>query len=547
MISAKRFAEYAESLAAFRRDLYVDVSGSVRPLGEVEDPFQTADFASVEPGLKICAGRAPADPDTKMRAYFERPRGHSKSTDLAVMVCWALAFATRPIRGYAYAADRDQAKLLRNAVEVICRLNPWLSEIIDVQAFLITNIAQGHPGNGASLEVSASDVASSFGILPDILLVDELTHMSASADALFHSIISSAAKRESCLLMVISNAGFADSWQWGVREAARQDEAWIFSRLDGPVASWMTQKTLDEQRRMLPGKAFDRLWLNLWSSAGGDALTPEDIAAAFSPEHRPLLGGEAGKVFVTGVDLGLTRDGSAVVTLCVDSDGSASKIDLVDHKLWTPIKGKKIDYIEVEKYILDLDRRFGIEAVGIDAWNAEHLAQTLEADSEHRRRNARRITAMEPWVRSIPATAATLRQQAGLVIESFADRRLRLFECEPLRRDFTKLRVEERPSGIRITSPRDGDGHGDSYSAFALALVLAHEFAGKDNRPGWTYVSGDSDAPTTVDSYKARLAEYERRKAEEDALLESYKEANGFAYALRNGSLNVISPTRFHF
>lgn len=51
------------------------------------------------------------------------------------------------------------------------------------------------------------------------------------------------------------------------------------------------------------------------------------------PELKPLLGPEPGKVFVTGVDLGLTRDGSAVVTLlCVDNDGSASKITLADQQ-----------------------------------------------------------------------------------------------------------------------------------------------------------------------------------------------------------------------
>lgn len=109
------------------------------------------------------------------------------------MVCWALAFATRPLKGYAFAADRDQARLLRNAVDVLCRLNPWLAEIIDVQALLIVNIAQGHPGFGASLEVSASDVANSYGILPDLVICDEVTHWQGDG-SLWHSIISSAAK-----------------------------------------------------------------------------------------------------------------------------------------------------------------------------------------------------------------------------------------------------------------------------------------------------------------------------------------------------------------
>ena len=33
--------------------------------------------------------------------------------------------------------------------------------------------------------------------------------------------------------------------------------------------------------------------------------------------------------------------------------------------------------------------------------------------------------------------------------------------------------------GIRLTSPRDGDGHGDTFSAFALALLIGHELSGK--------------------------------------------------------------------
>src|SRR5262249_26819290 len=144
--------------------------------------------------------------------------------------------------------------------------------------------------------------------------------------SLWHSLFSSAAKRSNCLLVVISNAGFADSWQWQVREGARTDPAWHFSRLDGPVASWVTDQRLAEQRRMLPVVAFARLWLNQWSSGGGDALTPEDVAAAFVEGLTPMSGSEkyppwafGGQqpqwLFVAGVDLGLKRDCAAVVVL----------------------------------------------------------------------------------------------------------------------------------------------------------------------------------------------------------------------------------------
>jgi hypothetical protein len=97
-------------------------------------------------------------------------------------------------------------------------------------------------------------------------------------------------------------------------------------------------------------------------------------------------------------------------------------------------------------------------------------------------------------MREIPPTAANLREQATLIIESFTDRRLQLYDCEPLRRDLLKLRCEEKSYGIRLTSPRDGDGHGDTFSAFSLALLIGHELAGKKR-----VVAGRSILDTPID------------------------------------------------
>ena len=219
MISTKLFQTYAADPAAFRADLLVDVDGVVRRFGDAMDPWQRQDFAALDPALMRCNGRGD-DADARTRAYLERPRGHSKTTDLAVTCCWALAFATRPIKGYAFAADQDQAGLLKNACDTLIRLNPWLGLILEVQKNQVVNIGNQHPGKGGTLQIFTSDVASSYGILPDLIIADELTHWEGDG-SLWHSIISSAAKRSNCLLAVISNAGFVDSWQWAVREAAR--------------------------------------------------------------------------------------------------------------------------------------------------------------------------------------------------------------------------------------------------------------------------------------------------------------------------------------
>jgi phage terminase large subunit-like protein len=503
MINAKTFAKYAAKPATFRADLIVDVDGTARRFGDVMDPWQKADFLALDPALMRCTGHS--QKPARSRAYLERPRGHSKTTDLAVTCCWALAFAPRPIRGYAFAADQDQAKLLKDAMATILRLNPWLSDLLDVQKNLVVNIAQGHPGEGSRLDISTSDVASSYGILPDLLVADELTHWQGDG-SLWHSLISSAAKRSNCLLVTISNAGFADSWQWAVREAARTDPAWIFSRLDGPQASWLSPERLAEQRRMLPAVAFARLWLNEWSSGGGDALLPSDIEAAFGDGLQPMKGTEQGWLFVGGVDLGLTRDCSAVVVLGVPYGGRAGRIRLAHAKLWRPTLGSKVNLTEVERHILDLDAKYGLEFCAFDPWQMEHLAQRLEADTGHRRRNQRRHFSRQPWMREIPPTASNLRDQATLVIESFTDHRLQFFPCEPLRRDLLKLRVEEKSYGCRLVSPRDGEGHGDTFSAFALALLVAHELAGrKPVRAGLDFPNRPSRFASNAEAYAEEM------------------------------------------
>ena len=62
----------------------VDVDGVARRLGDVMDPWQRNDFTALDPALMRCNGRK-ADSEAKMRAYLERGRGHSKTTDLAVL------------------------------------------------------------------------------------------------------------------------------------------------------------------------------------------------------------------------------------------------------------------------------------------------------------------------------------------------------------------------------------------------------------------------------------------------------------------------------
>ncbi len=286
-----------------------------------------------------------------------------------------LTFATRPIRGFAYAADRDQARLLRDAMQTLTRLNPLLGSTLSIESFRVKNIADSHPGRDGELSIESSDAASSWGVLPDLIIADELTHWPGDG-TLWHSLVSSAAKRANCLFIVIANAGVGQgtSWQWTVRENARTSPDWYFSRLDGPKASWITEKTLAEQKRLLPDAVYRRLWMNQWSTGGGDALDAADIEAAVTLDG-PMWSNLPGHSCIAGLDLGVKRDHSAFVVLACDH--STARVKLAWVESWKPTAGESVNLERVRMGVLTQSQRLGITGVFYDPWQCEYLAQRL--------------------------------------------------------------------------------------------------------------------------------------------------------------------------
>ena len=164
-----------------------------------------------------------------------------------------------------------------------------------------------------------------------------------------------------------------------------------------------------------------------------------------------------------------------------------SKIRMAHHERWAPADhGGQVDLQAIEDHILMLDRRFKLQSVQFDPSQAIGMAQRLELATEHRRRDEKWFGSSRHrpagWMTEVPATGANLRDQASLTIQVFRDRNISLYPCQPLRHDLLRLRCEEKSYGYRLSSPRDGSGHGDSASAFMLALPKAHEIAGSRHR-----------------------------------------------------------------
>jgi hypothetical protein len=457
---AKRVANTVPSPAEFRRRLVIDADGaatSFRP-----DDWQEQDFLRMDSAWQWAAGHDTSEPPKQTRCWLERPRGHSKTSDIAIMACWALVYAARPIRGIAAATDKQQAILLRDAIATLARCNAWIDAVLELQ---IAKVVNRH--TGATLEIMSSDELTSYGQLPDFVCVDEITHW--KSDGLWLSLFSAAAKRRGCVLACIMNAGFQEHFAWKIREAVRTDPAWYFSHLDGAKASWIPPSRLAEQRRLLPPAVYSRLWENKWSTGSGDALNEEDLLAAVDMSHALDVSSDD-FVFVAGLDVGIRRDRTACCVVGNDPRGHAYLAALTT---WKPgiienLIGKKtVDLAAVEKHVEDACRTWNLAAVYCDPWQCEQMIQSL----------SRRGLPVE----GIPQTTTTLGEMATVLLEKFADRTIHLFEHDHLLADLRRLRLIDRPGGYRLDSPRGPAGHGDAATAFLLALLAGKRLLGDPN------------------------------------------------------------------
>lgn len=449
---------YANDPAAFRSILRIEAGSEVVSFEDFMDDWQRADFAAVDPGWLRCVGRTKT-PDAKMRVYLERGRGHSKTFDIAVMICHALIFAPRMVRGFAFAADKDQSKLLRDAILKLIRINDWMNNRLAVQNYRVVVIDETLSSYESELQISSSDVGSSFGILPDFVVCDEIVHWSDSADALWHSVSSSAAKKPDCLLLVISNAGLGmgQSWQWLVRENAFNSEAWHFSRLDGPVASWISPQILNEQAESLPPSVYQRLWLNQWQKEGsGDAINAKLIQEAIvlpGPMEHPM----AEYFYVAGVDLGVRKNHSAITVLAVDPIGP--HFMLVHHINWNPQDtGGEISLRDVRQHLITLYHQYHLVSCRSDPFAARLLAQDLRtAGLAYNYHNS---------------TLSESTEMCQKLLTVFQEGMIELYNCERLIRDLHRLRIVEKGNAkLKLEADVTKDGsHADLGMSLANAI-----------------------------------------------------------------------------
>ncbi|WP_437187809.1 terminase large subunit domain-containing protein [Planctomicrobium sp. SH668] len=471
------------SPSIYRRHVLIQAGPKVVIYDEALDPWQRADLEAMDGAWEYMARVTSVRPKER-RAYLERGRGHSKTTDIAAGVVWAILSSKSLLWGYAAASSEKQAGLIMKAIQMICKLNPWINDRIFVYENHIKN-----PLTGSTCEVVAANPKTTFGETPNFIICDELTHW--GSEEVWSTLYSGIVKVPDSLMIVISNAGYGKgrSWHWILREKLRVDPAWYFRSLDGIQASWLTKEDLEEQLRILGTLEYRRLFLNKWLTDSTDGIPYHQIEAC-TVLAGPASGREHGWDYViAGLDIGITRDRASLVFLGVSL--ARYKIGLMGHFTFDPR-----EYPNGEVAISDIENTFwrefnrfgGVDALYADSYQAISTMQRMTAEG----------------VRCFAVQFSG--KQAILMAKRFVDGfRLGIYELyydEVLESDILEIEVgfKELTRTYSLSAERTERGHADSAIALGIGTMGAMDWLDELVSSNGPQAHGNEPAEQTVET-----------------------------------------------
>jgi phage terminase large subunit-like protein len=413
--------------------------GDGRLLGEAAEPWQKDDAQAIlaEDGPRL--------------HYVTRPRGGSKTSDLAAVLVVALLEQVPPGgRCYAFAVDRDQAGLLVEAVAALQARSPELSGALTVDTFRVTATH-----SGARLDVMAADAASAWGLRGEMFVVDEFAQWPTTPGPrrLWQAILSAVPKVSGARLVILTTAGDPGHPAHKVLVDAKASAAWRVHEVPGPVP-WIYPEALAEQQRLLPESQFRRLHLNQWVTAEDSLVDAEDLAACVTldgpVDPRP------GVAYRIGGDLGLKKDRTAVAVCHLD--GVVVVLDRLVVFQGTRRHPVRLD--DVEEAVFEAARRYNGARVHLDPWQAVGLGQRL----------ARRGVRVDEYTFS----AQSVGRLASTLFRLLRDRHVALPDDEELLDELANVRLRETSPGV-LRMEHDPDKHDDRAIALALAAFALVE------------------------------------------------------------------------
>jgi len=212
------------------------------------------------------------------------------------------------------------------------------------------------------------------------------------------------------------------------------------------------RKWLEQARRTERPLSFQRMFLNQWVESTGHFITSEQWDALLDSEHT-CPAPHSGARLVAGLDLGLSRDTTAVVSVYE----SGGRLFLGPYRIWTPPgRGVKLDIeATAERFIRGLARDYDLAAVLCDPWQAVNSIQRLRRDG---------IPMVE-----FSQSGSGMVQAASALWDSVNQQRLSVYAAPTLRGHVLATHAKETAAGLRLTKDAKRTAN-DGAIALAMAL-----------------------------------------------------------------------------
>lgn len=355
---------------------------------------------------------------------------------------------------YVCAHDKDQGNLIIfNKVKIALQFNPMMM----VQCKIRNDVIE-HVKTGTTIRVLPNDWRGTAGINPGMIVLDELFAFDMESAERFYNELQLGPTRKEPLTLVTSTAGYSQQgllwelWKKGEKnikgDPDYNPDYHAFISHDN-LASWVTEKWLSKQKKKMRAPLYNRLHRNEWQEGEESFITDElyqDCVDPFlirQPKRKCLV--------YVGVDIGLKADCTAIAVV----ERLEDKINLVDHFIFKPREGEKIDLEDtVETAILGISRQYDIANLLYDPYQFARSAATLEKGG----------ISVQEWPQTSGNTTAMSQNLYSLI----RNKNLKFYDDPIIREHLINAQAKEMPRGWRIIK-----GQKMRKIDFAIALAMA--------------------------------------------------------------------------
>lgn len=391
--------------------------------------------------------------------YKNRPRmivlsiakKNGKSTFAASILVW---FLTTQESGELYICSnsKDQSNFItyRKIVKMIEK-NPELNKMCRVYTDYIENIK-----TGSLLRCLSSSYRSTAGLNCLLVCIDELSSFDTQSLQYFFEELQLSPIYKNPLILITSTAGREEQGLlWDLVKASEKGntpENYFYIRQGEKAnpSSFITKKYLDSQEHK-PGmrpNLFKRLHKNLWVSEEDQFITDEDfrLCIDYSLVRRPKV-----KIPIwVGLDVGYRNDYTAIFGVGKIED----KLFSVDHKIYIPQKNEDLQFDDVKRYLIELDKLYEVQGVYFDPYQAVSMAQDLTKEG---------LNMVE-----LPQTQANCIAFSQCLFDQIKSQRIGFYQSEEIRISLINCKVVYSNRGWRIVKKS-----GTKKIDLAISLAMA--------------------------------------------------------------------------